>query len=70
MQYRKDTFHNIFIRLNDDGSTLMIKAEMRNGDIWRSTRVVSYDPTDWSEAYHYLRSDKREFDEAEKNARI
>lgn len=69
MQYRVDRLNNIYIRLNDDGSTLMIKIEERG--LKRITRVYSEIVSDWESIYNsYSHSDKREFDEAEKKAQI
>ena len=71
MQYRIDRLNNIYIRLNDDGSTLMIKLIYSNGEILKITRVLSYQASDWDLIYNnYSHSNKREFDEAEKLARI
>ncbi len=70
MQYRIDRLNNIYIRLNDDGSTLMIKIE-NNANYPRYTRVLSWIDSDWDMIYNnYSHSNKREFDEAEKQAKI
>ena len=69
-QYRIDRSNNIFIRLNDDGSTLMIKSEFNNGKI-RHTRSWVNDSNDWIMIYNnYSRSDKFEFEKAESEAQI
>ena len=66
MQYRIDRLNKIYIRLNDDGSCLMIKIENH-----RITRVLRHDSNDWIMIYNnYSHSFKREFDEAEEKARI
>jgi len=71
MQYRIDRLNNIYIRLNDDGSILMIKIERKYTFIKRITRTLSYINKDWDMIYNnYSHSNKREFDEAEKLAKI
>ncbi len=73
MQYRKDTLNNIHVRLNDDGSIDIIKIEYwtRAKDIKRIIYTKSFVGMDWEMIYNnYSHSNKREFDEAEKQARI
>ena len=71
MQYRIDRLNNIYIRLNDNGSVLMIKTEYDRTDGYRITKVYSDSSKDWEMIYNnYSHSNKREFEEAEKLAQI
>jgi len=71
MQYRVDRSNNIYIRLNDDGSILIIKIEMVLGMIKRVIKTRSFVDSDWDMIYNnYSHSNKREFEEAEKLAQI